>query len=127
MRPPLLKQPRATRLLRAPLVAIYHATNPSTSTSVTIFIHAHLRLSPYIAGDRSSPDISITLPTQVQAHVEFLDGLVAAYGPETSMLLMGHSVQEMLKLRRPALLCFALTHTSVQFMLFTTVSNITPK
>ena len=78
----LLGQPRATRLFRVPLDAIYHATIPSAPTSVTVFAHAHLHLSSYIDGDRSFHDTSVTLLAQVQAHVEFLDELLAAYGPE---------------------------------------------
>ncbi|KAH9023369.1 hypothetical protein EDB85DRAFT_1991162 [Lactarius pseudohatsudake] len=83
------------------LDAIYSEAN----SSVTIFAHAHLGLSSYIGGDRSFPDTSsVTLPAQIQAHVEFLDELLAAYGPETSVLFVGHSIgawfiQEMMKAR----------------------------
>ncbi|KAH9039444.1 hypothetical protein EDB83DRAFT_2411710 [Lactarius deliciosus] len=81
------------------LDAIYSEAN----SSVTIFAHAHLGLSSYVGGDRSFPDTSsVTLPAQIQAHAEFLDELLAAYGPETSVLLVGHSIgawfiQEMMK------------------------------
>ncbi|KAI9455146.1 hypothetical protein BJY52DRAFT_1213395 [Lactarius psammicola] len=92
------------------LDAIYAEANSSTSsTSVTIFAHAHLGLSSYIGGDRSFPDTSsVTLPAQIQAHVEFLDELLTAYDLEASVLLVGHSIgawfiQEMLKARAAAL------------------------
>jgi pimeloyl-ACP methyl ester carboxylesterase len=109
------------------LDAIYHKANISTSSSVTIFAHAHLGLSSYIGGDRSFPDTSsVSLPAQIQAHVEFLDELLAAYGPETSVLLVGHSIgtwfiQEMLKARAAALR----PHLHVgAYMLFPTLSEI---
>ena len=91
------------------LDAIYDEVNTSNSLSVTIFAHAHLGLSSFVGGDRSFPNpSSVTLPAQVQAHIEFLDELLAAYGPETDVLLVGHSigswfVQEMLKARATVL------------------------
>jgi len=100
------------------LDAIYDQTN------VPIFAHAHLGLSSFIGGDRSFPDTSsVTLPTQIQAHLEFLDELLAAYGPKTSVLLVGHSIgtwfiQEMLKARAAAL------RPVGAFMLFPTISEI---
>ncbi|KAI0298364.1 hypothetical protein B0F90DRAFT_1632849 [Multifurca ochricompacta] len=96
-----------------------------TSSFVTIFAHAHLGLSSYIGGDQSYPEIpSVSLPAQIQAHVEFLDELLAEYGPETRVLLVGHSIgswfiQEVLKARvglRPP-------RVGV-FMLFPTISHI---
>ena len=110
------------------LDAIYHQTKFSTSSTVAIFAHAHLGLSSYIGGDRAFPgDISsVNLPAQIQAHVEFLDELLAAYGPETSVLLVGHSIgtwfiQEMLKARTAPLR----RHQRVgAFMLFPTLSEI---
>ncbi|KAH9005514.1 hypothetical protein EDB86DRAFT_3036780 [Lactarius hatsudake] len=105
------------------LDAIYSEAN----SSVTIFAHAHLGLSSYVGGDSSFPDTSsVTLPAQIQAHVEFLDELLAAHGPETSVLLVGHSIgawfiQEMLKARVAALR----PHTRVgAFMLTPTISEI---
>ncbi|KAI9443998.1 hypothetical protein H4582DRAFT_1918432 [Lactarius indigo] len=96
-------------------------------SSITIFAHAHLGLSSYIGGDRSFPDTSsVTLPAQIQSHVEFLDELLAAYGPETNVLFVGHSIgawfiQEMLKARTAALR----SHTRVgAFMLTPTISEI---
>jgi pimeloyl-ACP methyl ester carboxylesterase len=83
------------------LDAIYNESN----SPITIFAHAHLGLSSYIGGDRSFPDVSsVSLQAQIQAHVEFLDELLAAYGPETNVVLVGHSIgawfiQEMLKSR----------------------------
>ncbi|KAN0132802.1 DUF2305 domain containing protein [Lactarius tabidus] len=97
------------------------------STSATIFAHAHLGLSSFIGGDRSFPKTSsVTLPAQVQAHLEFLDELLAAYGPEATVLLVGHSigswfVQEMLKARATAL------HPRPRvgvFMLFPVISEV---
>jgi pimeloyl-ACP methyl ester carboxylesterase len=105
------------------LDAIYDKVN----TSATIFAHAHLGLSSFIGGDRSFPKTSsVTLPAQVQAHLEFLDELLAAYGPETTVLLVGHSigswfVQEMLKARATAL------HPRPRFgvfMLFPVISEV---
>ena len=107
--------------------AIYNEVNTSKSLSVTIFAHAHLGLSSFIGGDRSFPSASsVTLPAQVQAHLEFLDELLTAYGPETSVLLVGHSigswfVQEMLKARATAL------HPRPRvgaFMLFPVLSDV---
>ncbi len=55
----------------------------------------------------------MTLPAaQVQAYVEYLDELLAAYDPETGVLLVGHSIrasviQEMLKARVGALVLFS--------------------
>jgi pimeloyl-ACP methyl ester carboxylesterase len=101
------------------LDAIYH----EASSSITIFAHAHLGLSSYVGGDRSFPNVSsVSLPAQIQAHVEFLDELLAAYGPETNVLLVGHSIgawfiQEMLKSR-------TLTRHVGAFMLFPTISEI---
>ena len=106
------------------LDAIYHEAN----SSVTIFAHAHLGLSSYIGGDHLFPDTSsVSLPAQIQAHVEFLDELLAAYGPETSVLLVGHSIgswfiQEMLKARATALRPH--TRRDGAFFLFPTISEI---
>ncbi|KAF8270146.1 hypothetical protein EI94DRAFT_1681141 [Lactarius quietus] len=102
------------------LDAIYHAAN----SSVTIFAHGHLGLSSYFGGDRPFPDTSsVNLPAQIQAHVEFLDELLAAYGPETNVLLVGHSIgswfiQEMLKASQPN------ARRVGAFMLFPTISEI---
>jgi pimeloyl-ACP methyl ester carboxylesterase len=107
------------------LDAIYHEVNSSTSSPVTIFAHAHLGLSSYIGGNRSFLDTSsVSLPAQIQAHLEFLDELLASYGPETNVLLVGHSIgawfiQEMLKARSAA----ALRRVGA-FMLFPTISEI---
>lgn len=112
-------------------------SNASPSSSVTIFAHAHLGLSSYIGTDGSSfsfPETSsVTLPAQIEAHVEFLDELLAAYcgghcDPATRVLLVGHSigawfVQELLKARaahwqlRPRVLLGA-------YLLFPTISHI---
>ncbi|KAH9995909.1 hypothetical protein BJV74DRAFT_300115 [Russula compacta] len=92
---------------------------------VTIFAHAHLGLTSYVrGGDGSFPAETshVELAAQIQAHVEFLDELLAAYGPATRVLLVGHSIgawfiQEVLKARkalRPRvgayLLCPTLSH-----------------
>lgn len=92
---------------------------------VTIFAHAHLGLTSYIRGGESSfpaETSHVELPAQIQAHVAFLDELLAAYGPATRVLLVGHSIgawfiQEVLKARkalRPRvgayLLCPTLSH-----------------
>ena len=65
----------------------------------------------------------MALSAQVQAHLEFLDELLAAYGSATRVLLVGHSigswfVQEMLKARA------ALRLRVGAFMLFPTISHI---
>jgi Lipid-droplet associated hydrolase len=89
---------------------------PSSSSSVTIFAHAHLGLSSYIGTSTDGASFpfpetsSVALPAQIEAHLEFLDVLLAAYGghrdsyPATRVLLVGHSigawfVQELLKAR----------------------------
>ncbi|KAI9443713.1 hypothetical protein BJY52DRAFT_444231 [Lactarius psammicola] len=62
---------------------------------VTIFrvTHAHLGLSSFIGGNHSFPNTClVTLPALLQARVKFLDELLAAYGPETSVPLAGHSI-----------------------------------
>ena len=108
------------------LDAIYHEVKSSTSSPITIFAHAHLGLSSYIGGDRSFLDTSsVSLPAQIQAHVEFLDELLAAYGPETNVILVGHSIgawfiQEMLKARSAA----TAPRRVGAFMLFPTISEI---
>lgn len=105
------------------LDAIYDEVN----TSATIFAHAHLGLSSFIGGEGSFPNTaSVTLPAQVQAHIEFLDELLAAYGPETGVLLVGHSigswfVQEMLKARATAR---HLRPRISAFMLFPVISDV---
>ncbi|KAH9059748.1 hypothetical protein EDB87DRAFT_1675003 [Lactarius vividus] len=97
------------------LDAIYSEAN----SSITIFAHAHLGLSSYIGRDRSFPDTS-------SSHIEFLDELLAKYGPETNVLLVGHSIgawfiQEMMKARSAALR----HHLRVgAFMLTPTLSEI---
>jgi hypothetical protein len=101
------------------LDSIYSEAN----SPITLFAHAHLGLSSYIGGDRSFPDVpSVSLPAHIRAHVEFLDKLLASYGPKTNVLLVGHSIgawliQEMLK-----------THTLTRhigaFMLFPAISEI---
>ena len=102
--------------------AIYHEAN----SPITIFAHAHLGLSSYIGGERSFPDVSsVSLPAQIQAHVEFLDELIATYGPETNLLLVGHSIgswfiQEMLKSRARA----QTKRRIGAFVLFPTISEI---
>jgi pimeloyl-ACP methyl ester carboxylesterase len=107
------------------LDAIYNEASSFKLSSVTIFAHAHLGLS--LIGDRSFPDASsVTLPAQVQAHLEFFDELLAAYGPETSVLLVGHSIgawfiQEILKARAAALLPRPRIGA---FMLFPVISDI---
>jgi len=98
------------------------------SSSVTIFAHAHLGLSSYVgidgAGTFTFPEMSsVTLPAQVQAHVEFLDEILAAYGPATRVLLVGHSIgawfiQEVLKARA------SLRPRVGAYMLFPTLSHI---
>ncbi|KAI0249305.1 hypothetical protein BJV78DRAFT_1129761 [Lactifluus subvellereus] len=108
------------------LNAIHHdATSGSSGgAALAIFAHAHLGLSSYVGGDRSYPETSsVALPAQVQAHVEFLDELLAAYGPATRVLLVGHSVgcwliQEVLKARA------ALRPRVGAYMLFPTISHI---
>lgn len=106
------------------LDAIYHEAN----SSVTIFAHGHLGLSSYFGGDRSFPDTSsVGLPAQIQAHVELLDELLAAYGPETRVLLVGHSIgawfiQEMLKARAAELR--SQTRRFGAFLLCPTISEI---
>ena len=108
------------------LDTIYSEANSSDSSSITIFAHAHLGLS-FIGGDRSFPDSSsVDLAAQVQAHLEFFDDLLATYGPETSVLLVGHSIgawfiQEMLKSRAAAL---HLRPRMGAFMLFPVISDI---
>lgn len=112
--------------------------SPSSSSVTTIFAHAHLGLSSYLDTDGSSSSFpetsSVSLPAQVEAHLEFLDELLVAYGghrdsdPATRVLLVGHSigawfVQELLKARaahwqlRSRVLLGA-------FLLFPTISNI---
>jgi pimeloyl-ACP methyl ester carboxylesterase len=89
----LFRKPRVTRLLRA-----VFGHNLQRGQLFQVVIRNHLRpcalgLSSFIGGDRSFPiTSSVTLPAQVQAHLEFLDELLAAYGPETSVLLVGHSI-----------------------------------
>lgn len=111
------------------LNAIYHdATSGSSGLSddaaLVIYAHAHLGLSSYVGADRSYPETSaVTLPAQVQAHLEFLDELLAAYGPATRVLLVGHSIgcwliQEVLKVRD------ALRPRVDVYMLFPTISHI---
>ena len=96
---------------------------------MTIFAHAHLGLSSYIrgSGDSSSyhyPETStVALRAQIDAHLEFLDELLAAYGPATRVLLVGHSIgcwfiQEILKARA------ALRPRVGTYMLFPTISHI---
>jgi pimeloyl-ACP methyl ester carboxylesterase len=115
------------------LNAIHHdaITGPgggssSELTGLVIFAHAHLGLSSYIGGDgRSYPETdSVALPAQIQAHIEFLDELLVAYGPATRVLLVGHSIgcwfiQEVLKARRSAL-CSRVG----AYMLFPTISHM---
>ena len=49
----------------------------------------------FIGGDYSFPNTSsVTQPAQVQAHLEFLDELLAVCGLETTVLLVGHGVGE---------------------------------
>jgi hypothetical protein len=111
------------------------SSSPSSSstTSVTIFAHSHLGLSSYIRfgnSDRSRywPEkSSVALRAQIQAHLEFLDELLVAYGddPTTRVLLVGHSigcwlVQETLKARAVG----ALRPRVGAFMLFPTISHI---
>lgn len=103
-------------------------SNASPSSSVTIFAHAHLGLSSYIGIDGppfsfSFPEpSSVALPAQIEAHLEFLDELLAAYAhdggprhPAPRVLLVGHSigawfVQELLKARASARGVLALPH-----------------
>jgi hypothetical protein len=99
-----------------------------SSSSVTIFAHAHLGLSSYVGidtdGPFSFPETSrVALPAQIQAHAEFLDELLSAYGPAPRVLLVGHSigawlVQEVLKARA------ALRPRVGAYMLFPTLSHI---
>ena len=99
-----------------------------SSSSVTIFAHAHLGLSSYVGidtdGPFSFPETSrVALPAQIQAHAEFLDELLSAYGPAPRVLLVGHSigawlVQEVLKARP------ALRPRVGAYMLFPTLSHI---
>ncbi|KAI0301380.1 hypothetical protein BC826DRAFT_949383 [Russula brevipes] len=100
----------------------------SPESPVTIFAHAHLGLSSYIdGGDGTSayPETAhVALPAQIQAHLEFLDELLAAHAPTTRVLLVGHSigawfVQEMLKARAAAL-----RPRVGAFFLFPTMSHI---
>jgi pimeloyl-ACP methyl ester carboxylesterase len=117
----------------------------SSSSGVTIFAHAHLGLSSYISrlggvdsetpssssSSSSSPSpypsaSSVALPAQVQAHLEFLDELLVAYGPATRVLLVGHSIgswliQEILKARATAALR---PRVGAAYMLFPTISHI---
>jgi pimeloyl-ACP methyl ester carboxylesterase len=115
-------------------------SSESSRSSVTIFAHSHLGLSSYFnddASESSSPIISfpetscIALPAQIQAHVEFLDELLAVYDNDlpdatatpTRVLLVGHSigawfVQEVLKARP------ALRPRVGAYMLFPTISHI---
>ena len=98
------------------------------SSSVTIFAHAHLGLPSYVGidgdGTFTFPETScITLPAQIQAHVEFLDQIFAAYGSATRVLLVGHSIgawfiQEVLKTRA------SLRPRVGAYMLFPTLSDI---
>ena len=98
------------------------------SSSVTIFAHAHLGLSSYVgidgAGTFTFPETSsVTLLAQIQAHVEFFDEILAAYGPATRVLLVGHSIgawfaQEVLKARA------SLRPRVGAYMLFPTLSHI---
>ena len=98
------------------------------TSSVTIFAHAHLGLSSYVGVDGDGtftfPEPScVTLPAQIQAHVEFLDEILVAYGPATRVLLVGHSigawfVQEVLKARA------SLRPRVGAYMLFPTLSDI---
>jgi pimeloyl-ACP methyl ester carboxylesterase len=100
----------------------------SPESPVTIFAHAHLGLSSYVgggAGASTYPETAhVALPAQIQAHLEFLDELLAAHAPTTRVLLVGHSigawfVQEMLKARAAAL-----RPRVGAFFLFPTMSHI---
>jgi len=103
-------------------------SDSGSSSSVTIFAHAHLGLSSYIGidgdGTFAFPETSsVALPAQIQAHVEFLDEILAAYGPATRVLLVGHSIgawfiQEVLKARA------SLRPRVGAYMLFPTLSHI---
>jgi pimeloyl-ACP methyl ester carboxylesterase len=104
---------------------------------VTIFAHSHLGLSSYIqvgadsdsdsksSSSSSYPETSnVALTAQIQAHLEFLDELLAAYGSTTRVLLVGHSIgswliQEILKARAGAL-----RPRVGAYMLFPTISHI---
>jgi len=129
------------------LNAIYRSANPdpssqtssssspsSSTTSVTILAHSHLGLSSYTRlgnSDKScSPwpeKSSVTLRAQIQAHLEFLDELLATYDddPATRVLLVGHSIgcwliQEMLRARAAG----GLRSRVGAYMLFPTISHI---
>ncbi|KAI0265417.1 hypothetical protein BC834DRAFT_879350 [Gloeopeniophorella convolvens] len=103
------------------LNAIHEATAKS---SVAILAHGHLGLISYVGGDRAYLDpSSVMLPAQIQAHVRLLDDVVAAYGADTRVLFVGHSVgswfiQQVLKARP------ALRPRVGAFMLFPTISHI---
>jgi pimeloyl-ACP methyl ester carboxylesterase len=96
---------------------------------VAIFAHAHLGLSSYIGidgdGTFAFPETSsVALPAQIQAHVEFLDEILAAYDPTTRVLLVGHSIgawfiQKVLKARASSL-----RPRVGAYMLFPTLSHI---
>jgi pimeloyl-ACP methyl ester carboxylesterase len=123
-----LRKPRVTRLLRS-----LFRHNLQRGQLFQVVIRNHFR--PRALGlvfHRRRPlvprHLFRDLPAQVQAHLEFLDDLLEAYGPETSVLLVGHSIgawfiQEMLKARAAAL------HPRPRvgaFMLFPVISTLGP-
>lgn len=109
-------------------------SSTNNTTSVTIFAHSHLGLSSYIrlgSSDKSyfswPEKSSVALRAQIQAHLEFLDELLATYDddPTTRVLLVGHSIgcwliQEMLKARATG----ALRPRVGAYFLFPTISHI---
>ncbi|KAI0045637.1 hypothetical protein FA95DRAFT_1560989 [Auriscalpium vulgare] len=102
-----------------PFLSAIHKAAPE---SFAILAHAHQGLSACVGGEKARrPTDLVGLPAQVDALLEVVDALRLTYGPETKILLAGHSMGSWLATQvlkqRP-------DEAAGAFLLFPTISQI---
>ncbi|KAG9117709.1 hypothetical protein FRC07_007325 [Ceratobasidium sp. 392] len=97
-----------------------HRTTNSAGTRLAIFIRGHIGHAPSLLPENDSP-WSVGLDSQVASTIELYDSIRDTYGPNTKIVLAGHSVGAWIATQvmhaRPNTVAAA-------FLLFPTVSNI---
>ncbi|EPQ60467.1 hypothetical protein GLOTRDRAFT_135140 [Gloeophyllum trabeum ATCC 11539] len=104
------------------LSTIYDKTAASSSSRLAILAHSYLGQTPGLADDNvfSHPE-RVCLTAQVQAVIEVLDSLKSAYGDNTRIVMIGHSVGTWITLQA---LKARHDHIAEVFLLFPTIQHI---
>lgn len=73
-----------------PFLSAIH--DKASSAKMAILAHAHVGHTPGIEGTGGYDARRYDLTTQIQSAVEALDAVKAAFGPNTKVVILGHSI-----------------------------------